>query len=134
MVYRHVLSRASLKLKLTPIIFVIRQYFLQEILKQIWITHHLLYGSKDLGPWSQTDKASFRSKWIQGQNQNMEVTKLPLLTLLNFPSTDRFYDLMCCYIKLISFKFRETNFAKFCWIYFRGWLNFNNGWTYSRSC
>ena len=35
MIYRQLLSRASLKLKLTPIIFVIRQYFPQEMLKQL---------------------------------------------------------------------------------------------------
>ena len=55
---------------------------------------HVLHGSWDLGPCTQRDDASYYSKWVQGQNQNLEVRKLSLPTLLNFAFTDRLHYIM----------------------------------------
>ena len=44
------------------VILVMRQYFPQEILKQTWITDHLLHGSENLETCTQRDETIYYYK------------------------------------------------------------------------
>ena len=55
---------------------------------------HHLHGSQNLGPCIQRGEASYYWEWIHGQNQNLEVRKLSLLTMQNLPFTDRAHYMM----------------------------------------
>ena len=76
--YPQILCKTFLKLKVTSIILIFLKKYQNSY---IWITDHLLHSSKNLRPCTQKDETSYYSKWIQDQNENLEVTKLSLPAL-----------------------------------------------------
>ena len=78
----------------TTIILLMHSCLPKEILKQICVTDDFLHVLYDLGPCTRRDEVSYYSERIQGQNQNLEIGKLPLPTLQNLPSTDRLHYIM----------------------------------------